>query len=135
MMDGSLMLMTNEYEIELLLKQTGAEFDDLFQYTTCILTTLGGEGSRLSTPRGSQHILPGPVEEVVNPTGAGDAYRAGVLKALSHGESIITACRLGATVASFCVEAPGTQGHHFSPGEVLARHFRTFRETVNCLAE
>jgi adenosine kinase len=134
MLDGSLMLITNEYEIDLLLERTKVKFDDLFQYTTAIVTTLGSEGSRLSTPRGSQHILPGPVDQVVNPTGAGDAYRAGLLKALAHGEEIITACRLGATVASFCVEASGTQGHYFQPGEVLARHFRTFRETISCLA-
>ncbi|MDR1576651.1 MAG: carbohydrate kinase family protein [Deltaproteobacteria bacterium] len=134
MLDGSIILITNEYEIELFLKKTGVEFEDLFQYTTAVITTLGAEGSRLSTPRGSQHILPGPVEIAVNPTGAGDAYRAGVLMALDHNEEMITAARLGSTVASFCVESPSPQSAHFSPGEVLARHFRTFRETINCLA-
>ncbi|MDR1606826.1 MAG: carbohydrate kinase family protein [Deltaproteobacteria bacterium] len=134
MLDGSTILMTNEYEIELFLKKTGLKFEDLYQYTTAVITTLGGEGSRLATPRGDQHIMPGPVEQVINPTGAGDAYRAGVLMALAHREEIITAARLGSTVASFCVESPGTQGHQFSPGQVMARHFRTFRETINCLA-
>ncbi|MDR2141914.1 MAG: carbohydrate kinase family protein [Deltaproteobacteria bacterium] len=134
MLDGSLTLITNEYEIELFLRRTGTTLDDLFQYTTTVVTTLGSEGSRLITPRGSQHIMPGPAEVVVNPTGAGDAYRAGLLKALAHKEEMITACRLGSTVASFCVEKGGPQEHHFTPGEVMARHFRTFRETINCLA-
>ncbi|MDR1871086.1 MAG: carbohydrate kinase family protein [Deltaproteobacteria bacterium] len=134
MLDGSLMLITNEYELDLFLERTKLKVEELFQYTTTIVTTLGGEGSRLTTPKGSQHIMPGPIEELVNPTGAGDAYRAGILKALAHNEAIITACRLGSTVASFCVEAAGPQSHYFRPGEVLARHFRTFKETINCLA-
>jgi adenosine kinase len=133
MMDGSLMLIANYYEIEVILKKTGQSLEDLFQFTTAIVTTLGDNGSRLTTPRSTQHIMPGPAEMVVNPTGAGDAYRAGVLKALYHGESILTACRLGSTVASFCVEAKCTQDHYFTPGTVLARHFRTFKEPVNCL--
>jgi adenosine kinase len=133
MLDGSIMLVVNEYEIELFLKRTGLELEGLFQYTTTVVTTLGAEGSRLTTPRGSQHVMPGPAEATVDPTGAGDAFRAGLLKALIHNEEIITACRLGSTVASFCVESQGTQGHSFSPGEVLARHFRTFRETLSCL--
>jgi adenosine kinase len=75
-----------------------------------------------------------PVQRVGNPTGAGDAYRAGVLASLAHGEDLLSACRLGSTVASFCVEAEGTQAHHFTVGEVLARHFRTFRQTPAFLA-
>jgi adenosine kinase len=134
LLDGSFMLITNEYELDLFLERARLKMDELFQYTTTVVTTLGGEGSRLSTPKGSQHILPGPNEILVNPTGAGDAYRAGILKALAHNEAIITACRLGSTVASFCVEAAGPQSHFFRSGEVLARHFRTFKETINCLA-
>ncbi|MDR2442443.1 MAG: carbohydrate kinase family protein [Deltaproteobacteria bacterium] len=128
MLDGSIMLMTNEYELELFKNKTNMTEDDLFRYTSAVLTTLSSQGSRLHTPRGSQHILPVPITEIGNPTGAGDAYRAGVLAGLFHGEDILSSCRLGATIASFCVEAQGTQGHHFTTAEVLARHFRTFKE-------
>ncbi|MDR0355828.1 MAG: carbohydrate kinase family protein, partial [Deltaproteobacteria bacterium] len=134
MLDGSIMLMCNEYELELFLQQTQKKLEDLFQYTTAVLTTMGGQGSRLHTPRGRQHILTVPVEKIGNPTGAGDAYRAGVLAGLSHGEDILSSCRLGATVASFCVEAPGTQSHFFTPGQLLARHFRAFKESPAFLA-
>ncbi|MDR1111318.1 MAG: carbohydrate kinase family protein [Deltaproteobacteria bacterium] len=134
MLDGSLMLMTNEYELDLFLRLTGLTVDGLFHYTTAVLTTLGPRGSRLATPRGTQHVMAVPVESVGNPTGAGDAYRAGVLAALAHGEDILSSCRLGSTVASFCVEAEGTQGHSFSPGQLLARHFRTFKESPAFLA-
>ncbi|MDR2455192.1 MAG: carbohydrate kinase family protein, partial [Deltaproteobacteria bacterium] len=129
LLDGSVLLMTNEYELEIFKQRTSLSEHDLFRHTTAVLTTLGAKGSRLSTPRGSQHVLAVPISKVGNPTGAGDSYRAGVLASLSHGESLISACRLGATVASFCVEAEGTQGHRFSPGEVISRHFRAFRES------
>jgi adenosine kinase len=134
MLDGSLMLMTNEYELDLFLKKTGLSQESLFQYTTAVLTTLGARGSRLLTPRGSQHIMAVPVAEMGNPTGAGDAYRAGVLASLAHGEDILSSCRLGSTVASFCVEAEGTQKHFFTPGQLLTRHFRTFKESPSFLA-
>jgi adenosine kinase len=128
MLNGSLMLMTNEYELDLLLQKTSLTMESLFQYTTSVLTTLGHEGSRLTTPRGSQHIMAVPIESVGNPTGAGDAYRAGVLAALAHREDILSSCRLGSTVASFCVECSGTQNHFFTPGNLLARHYQTFKE-------
>jgi adenosine kinase len=134
LLDGSTMLMTNEYELEVFKDRTGLSESELFRYTSSVLTTMGSKGSRLSTPRGAQHVMAVPVANVGNPTGAGDAYRAGALAALAHGEDILSACRLGSTVASFCVEAEGTQGHRFTPGEVLARHFRAFRESPAFLA-
>ncbi|MDR3204023.1 MAG: carbohydrate kinase family protein [Deltaproteobacteria bacterium] len=129
MLDGSVMLITNDYELELFKKITGLSLEELFRYTSAVLTTLGERGSRLNTPRGSQHVMAVEVNKVVNPTGAGDAYRAGLLAALYHREALITACRLGSTIASFCVEASGTQGHHFTPAQVLKRHFKVFNET------
>jgi adenosine kinase len=134
MLDGSLMLITNEYELDLFLKKTNLSQESLFHYTTAVVTTLGPKGSRLSTPRGAQHIMPAPIAEMKNPTGAGDAYRAGVLAGLAHGEDILSSCRLGSTVASFCVEAEGTQGHFFTTGQLLSRHFRTFKESPAFLA-
>ncbi|MDR1487719.1 MAG: carbohydrate kinase family protein [Deltaproteobacteria bacterium] len=134
MLDGSLMLMTNQYELELFLKKTKLTKEELFQYTTSILTTLGDQGSCLATPRTTQHILAVPVNAVQNPTGAGDAYRAGVLAALAHGEDLLSACRLGSTIASFCVEADGTQNHVFTSVEVLARHHRAFRQSLTFLS-
>jgi adenosine kinase len=134
MLDGSIMLITNEYELDLFLQKTSLTQDELFRYTTAVVTTLGSKGSRLITPRGAQHIMTAPIMEMGNPTGAGDAYRAGLLAALSHGEGILSSCRLGSTVASFCVEAEGTQKHFFTPGQLLTRHFRTFKESPTFLA-
>ncbi|MDR2611700.1 MAG: carbohydrate kinase family protein [Deltaproteobacteria bacterium] len=130
MLDGALMLVVNEYELNLFLEKTGLPEEGLFRYTQTVLVTLGDRGSRLATPRGSQHVLPVPPTRVVNPTGAGDAYRAGVLKGLAAGLPVLSACRLGSAVASFCVEAPGTQEHRFTLDEALDRVRRAFKEEL-----
>ncbi|MDR1041083.1 MAG: carbohydrate kinase family protein [Deltaproteobacteria bacterium] len=130
MLDGAMMLVVNEYEHELFLERTGLPAEGLFRYTQAVLVTLGEKGSRLDTPKGSQHVLPVHAAKTVNPTGAGDAYRAGLLKGLDAGLPLISACRLGAAVASFCVEAPGTQEHSFTLDQALDRVRRTFKEDL-----
>ena len=68
------------------------------------------------------HIPAVPVAEAVEPTGCGDALRAGLLLGLSQGQDLASAARLGATAASFCVEHFGTQEHYFTMDEFLKRH-------------
>jgi adenosine kinase len=130
MLDGASLLVVNEYELKLFLEKTGLAAEELFRYSQAVLVTLGEKGSRLDTPRGSQHVLPVQASRVVNPTGAGDAYRAGLLKGLSAKLPLISACRLGSAVASFCVEAPGTQEHSFTLNEALMRVRGTFKEDL-----
>jgi adenosine kinase len=131
LVEGAFIFISNDYEFELFKKITGLNLEEIFQRVQVVIITRGADGSELMVPgRGSQHISTVPVARVGNPTGAGDAYRAGLMAALSRGEALISACRLGSTVASFCVEAEGTQEQAFTIGEVLARHRAFFRETV-----
>ncbi|MDR1314637.1 MAG: carbohydrate kinase family protein [Deltaproteobacteria bacterium] len=130
MLDGASLLVVNEYELKLFLEKMALPADGLFRYAQAVLVTLGEKGSRLDTPRGSQHVLPVRAGSVVNPTGAGDAYRAGLLKGLKSKLPVLSACRLGSAVASFCVEAPGTQEHRFTLDEALDRVRRTFKEDL-----
>ena len=132
MLDGSFMLICNEYEFELFKKSTGLSAEDLFRHTQIIIVTKGDNGSELLVPgRGSQHISFVPARRVVNPTGAGDAFRAGLMKGLAMKEHLVTACRLGATVAAFCVEVEGTQDQRFTLDEVTARYAAAFKEQIN----
>jgi adenosine kinase len=127
--EGAAIFISNAYEFELFKKITGLDLDGLFQRVEAVIITRGAEGSELLVPgRGSQHISSVPVTRAVNPTGAGDAYRAGLMSALARGEALVSACRLGSTVASFCVEVEGTQDQNFTLNEVLARHQAFFRE-------
>ncbi|MDR2353732.1 MAG: carbohydrate kinase family protein [Deltaproteobacteria bacterium] len=131
MLQGSLILMTNEYELDLFLKKTSLTIEQLFRYTGTVITTFGESGSQVITPKGSQRIPPVEVKKAINPTGAGDAYRAGVLKAIHQGQDLFTACRLGSVVAAFCVEAPGTQEHNFSLNEILERYATVYKGSIN----
>jgi Sugar kinases, ribokinase family len=133
MLEGAFIFICNEYEFELYKKKTGLSTDELFCRTEAIIVTKGEKGSELLVPgRGSQHISPVPVKQVANPTGAGDAYRAGLMKGLARREHLVTACRLGATVAAFCVESEGGPQHQtFSPAQVMARHASAFKEQIN----
>jgi adenosine kinase len=128
MLRGSAMLITNEYELDLLLGKCGLKTQDLFGLTGTVLTTLGDKGSRILTPSGDQRIAAVPVTNAVNPTGAGDSYRAGLLKGMTMGLDLAKGARLGSTVAAFCVETDGTQGHAFGMEALRERYSHTFRE-------
>jgi adenosine kinase len=131
LVEGARIFISTAYEFELFKKITGLDLEEMFQRVQAVIVTRGAEGSELLVPgRGSQHISPVPVRRVVNPTGAGDAFRAGLMTALARGEALVSACRLGSTVASFCVEVEGTQEQSFTLGEVLARHQAFYREPL-----
>jgi len=122
---GSHMLVTNDYELELIMKATGRSKAELLEHTGYIITTLGENGSRIDN--GAPVMVPAvKATRVLDPTGAGDAYRAGILKGLVDGLDVLGAARLGATCASFCVEEYGTQEHVFTAEAFKARHEGAF---------
>ncbi|UQZ87960.1 carbohydrate kinase family protein [Deltaproteobacteria bacterium Smac51] len=129
------MLICNEYELNMFQQSTELSLDEIFSRTEVIVMTKGAAGSDLLVHgRGSQHIMAVPVRVLgSDPTGAGDAFRAGLLKGLAMGEHLITACRLGATVAAFRVEGESTQSHTFTLMEVMGRHASAFNEQVNLI--
>ncbi|MDR2350604.1 MAG: carbohydrate kinase family protein [Deltaproteobacteria bacterium] len=126
MLEGADLFIVNEYEYEFFLKRTGKKPEELFDLVPAAVVTDGAAGSRLLTRSGSERIKPVPVKKVANPTGAGDAYRAGMMKALSKGLDLLSACRLGSACASFCVEAQGTQEHVFDLPAVLGKVRETY---------
>jgi len=125
---GSMMLISNDYELEIIMKITGMNKTDLLGLTDIIVTTLGEKGSLISTSESDEHISSIRVERVVDPTGAGDAYRAGLLKGIVAGKDIRTAARLGSVAAAYAVEKYGTQEHHFLYDDFLERYRSNFGE-------
>ncbi len=125
---GSRMLVTNDYELELIMESTGMDKAKLLEITGCLVTTLGEKGSRVVEPGKVTEIPVAPAAQVLDPTGAGDAYRAGMLKGMALGLSVPEACKLGAVTASFSVEQKGTQEHAFSMADQAfrSRYEQTF---------
>jgi len=126
MIEGSEILISNDYELEMIIKATGWDKTRLLQRTRTIITTLGEDGSVLVTPKDQEEVPVAKPARVVDPTGAGDAYRAGLLKGLAMGKDLHYAATIGATCASYAVEIQGTQEHRFTPEQVWDRHKQNF---------
>lgn len=124
--EGSFALCTNDYELEMVMKATGLSRGELLQRTGALITTLGDQGSIIAQGDKETRVAAVKVDKALDPTGAGDAYRAGLLKGLSLGQSLPQAAELGSVCAAFCVVKKGTQEHSFSMAEFnasLTSHF------------
>lgn len=126
--DGSMILITNDYEMELIMKMTGMDKKGLLGLTKTIITTLGEVGSLISTSDTEIEIPAAKISDIVDPTGAGDAYRAGLLKGLIMGKGIEIAAKMGAVAAAYAVENYGTQGHYYTYNDFLKRYRSNFGE-------
>ncbi|MBI4687475.1 MAG: carbohydrate kinase family protein [Nitrospirae bacterium] len=126
--DGSYMLITNDYELEMVMNMTGMNKKELLSLTKTVITTLGEKGSVISSSQGDVNVKPAKINKVVDPTGAGDAFRSGLLKGLVTGKDLETSAKLGAVTATYAIEKYGTQEHHYTYDEFLERYRENFRE-------
>lgn len=126
MITGSELFISNDYELELIKNTTGMNASGLIERTSVMITTLGEKGSMLVTKDTSEKIPPVPPAEVVDPTGAGDAYRSGLIKGMILEKDLATSARMGSTSASFAVEFQGTQKHRFDLDTFWERFEKTF---------
>ena len=126
--EGSTMLISNDYELEMVMKMTGMNKKELLRLTKTIITTLGEKGSLISTGESDIQIPQAKVSDVVDPTGAGDAFRAGLLKGIAMGKDLETGAMMGAVAAVYAIEKYGTQEHHYTYEEFNERYRSNFGE-------
>jgi adenosine kinase len=126
--DGSFMLISNDYELEMIMKMTGKDKKGLLNLTKTIITTLGEKGSLISTLEKEILIPAAQVNQVLDPTGAGDAFRAGLLKGIVTEKKIETAAQMGAVAATYAIENYGTQEHRYSFEGFVKRYQENFGE-------
>jgi adenosine kinase len=119
--NGSAVLVSNDYELEMIMKTTGLDKKGLLKLTGVIITTLGEKGSVISSSISDLHIPAATVKDVLDPTGAGDAYRSGLLKGIVAGRDIETSAKMGAVAAAYAVEKYGTQEHSYTYEDFLER--------------
>jgi adenosine kinase len=120
-MEGARVLISNDYELEMIMRMTGMDLDRIMELVQAVITTKGEKGSLLRQNGREVEIPAVPATEVKDPTGAGDAYRAGLLKGLCQGRELAEAAVMGATLASFAVARYGTQEYQVTTGEFEAR--------------
>jgi adenosine kinase len=121
-LEGCDLLVVNEYEFELLQKRTGmsAEAVRSAPARACVVTR-GAEGSRIWAEGQVYDIPPVPPKRTADPTGVGDAFRAGLIKGLALNLPWDLAGRMGALAATYALEAPGPQSHRYTLAEFAAR--------------
>ncbi|QQS18910.1 carbohydrate kinase family protein [Candidatus Saccharibacteria bacterium] len=121
-------LIMNDYEFAVLCKRTGLEAHEITAQVPVVITTHGPDGSRVEGTAVEEPIEVGVAtpSDVVDPTGAGDAYRAGLCYGYAHGWSLRESAQLGATCASFAIETLGTQTHMFDHETLTERYENTF---------
>jgi len=123
---GCDLLVVNEYEFEMLGEKTGlsAEAIRSAPARACVVT-LGAEGAHMWGEETMYAIPPVPPRRTDDPTGVGDAFRAGLIEGLALDLPWDLAGRVGALAATYTLEQPGPQSHYYTPAEFVAR-FRQF---------
>ena len=91
-----------------------------------VVVTRGEKGSRILKQDGVREVAPVQAEAVVDPTGCGDAYRAGLLYGRLQGMELHDACRVGSLMGSLKVAVEGPQGLDLEPGTVAERYAAEF---------
>ncbi|RLJ16928.1 carbohydrate kinase family protein [bacterium endosymbiont of Escarpia laminata] len=119
----------NDYELQLMKERTGKTPEQLAEMVEAVIVTRGGEGSTIYTKKQRIDIPVAPVNAVNDPTGCGDAYRAGLLYGLMNGMDWETTARIAALMGAYKIEQAGTQNHIFTREEFAARFKQAFGYT------
>ncbi len=127
-------LIGNKFEIEQIKTKTEQSEEDLVMYLTALIKTKGAEGSELIYKDDKNEIfkIDMPIakpENLIDSTGAGDGYRAGILTGLSLNMTLLDSCRLGSIIGSFVVETGGAQTQSYNLEDVRKRFLETYGYT------
>ncbi len=119
----------NDYEWGLLQQKTGLGASELTDRLEALIVTKGAEGSVIHTRGGTLAIPAARPRAVVDPTGCGDAYRAGLLHGLMRGLDWETTGRIASLLGALKIESRGPQNHHFTAAEFELRYTENFGES------
>jgi adenosine kinase len=129
---GAKVLILNDYEFEMIKKQTGLSDNAIQEMVNTIVVTQGEQGSLIYTTETNQagsrsrqeiDIPPAPPMRIAEPTGVGDAFRAGLITGMMRGYPWEVCGRLGSVAATYVLEQHGTQRHTFNRQQI-ANHYR-----------
>ncbi len=123
-MAGAYAMIVNAYEAEVISKKTGKNLDQLRQMIPILVITQGKNGSHIYTDDKLIEVAAFPPNEIKDPTGGGDAFRAGLIRGIVAGWPLQLCAEVGSLCATYVLEHVGTQNHHFTLPEFVER-FRT----------
>ena len=123
---GAAFLLVNEYELAVIEKKTEWSIAQIRENVGVLVVTEGDKGSLIYQGDEVIRVPTATPSHVVEPTGAGDAYRAGFFAALSAGLPLPVAGRVGALCSTYVLEQLGTASHHFTLAEFSQRYAENF---------
>jgi len=123
-------LIGNDYEIGLIEDRLEISHDELISSVPILVTTLGSKGSIIETRTESIHVKPAHVKKDLDPTGAGDAYRAGFIAGYLRGFPLHQCGQMGSVAAAYTVELYGTQTHEFTIKEYSKRYNENYYDNL-----
>ena len=123
---GAKMFIANDYEMNLVQDKLEMSHEEIVARVPIVVTTIGGKGSIIETRTDSIHVKPAKIKKVLDPTGAGDCYRAGFLAGFLRNYPLDICGKMGSVAAVYTVEKYGTQTHTFTKGEFIRRFEENF---------
>ncbi len=119
-------LFVNEYEFELMQKQTGYSEEELLSKPVFSVITLGENGARIHSAEGELFVPALKGLNIIDPTGVGDAFRGGFLRGYLAGLSLKISAEMGTVLAAACIQENGTQEHRLTWDEFVKEYRKHF---------
>ncbi|MGE3798832.1 MAG: PfkB family carbohydrate kinase, partial [Thermomicrobiales bacterium] len=126
-------VISNDYEYAMIERKTGLTIEQISEKVELVVVTYGDQGSKLLTAGRSVTIPVAKVTKVVDPTGAGDAYRSGLLRGLLLDLELEVTGRIASLAAAYAVEHVGTQAHYYTIEEFIDRFDRSFPDYAGAI--
>jgi adenosine kinase len=126
LIDQAQAVVVNDYEAHMLSERTGWSAAEIAARVRALIITRGAEGSVLHTEGSVSEIRAAAVSQAVDPTGCGDAYRAGLLYGLTAGWDWLASARLGSVMGALKIEQAGAQNHTIDLLDVAMRYERAY---------
>jgi adenosine kinase len=127
---GATWVTVNDYEWQLMQQKTGWSVREVLKEVRALIVTRGADGSVIYTAQSEIVIPSAKARTIVDPTGCGDAYRAGLIHGLMRGLDWELTGRVAALMGALKIEVRGTQNHHFTPAQFAARFSESFGMTL-----
>jgi adenosine kinase len=119
-------IVVNDYEFQLLKERTNQDGDEIAKQVEALIVTRGAEGSILRTRDGEKEISPVKPDDVQDPTGCGDAFRAGMIYGLLNNLDLVTCSRIGSVMGAIKIAQQGPQNHNPTFNEIEERFFAEY---------
>jgi adenosine kinase len=130
LLSGSDMFIVNDYEYALVTKRLKVSQTKLLKMTNTVIVTKGDKGSQITTAKGAFSVKAVKPRKVVDPTGAGDAFRSGLIHGIIKKYPLRKAVQLATLVATYPIEHHGTQEHIFTKKEIADRFVSNFKSKL-----